>query len=95
MSLIVPRESFQLLRGDPKSFTGTADSGRRVECAFCPACGTRIYHAPEAMPDTFNLKPGTLEDTSWLSPGAHLWTSEKQPWLAIPEELPCFESQPR
>jgi hypothetical protein len=95
MSLIVPRESFQLLRGEPKSFTRTADSGRRVECAFCPTCGTRIYHAPEVMPDTLNLKAGTLDETSWLRPGAHVWTSQKQPWLAIPEGMPCFEGQPR
>ena len=94
MSLIVPRESFQLLRGEPKTFTRTADSGRLVECAFCPACGTRVYHAPEAMRDTLNLKPGTLDDTSWLTPRVHVWTQEKQPWVVIPEGLSRFEGQP-
>jgi hypothetical protein len=94
MSLIVPRECFQLLRGEPKTFTRTADSGRLVECAFCPACGTRVYHAPEAMRDTLNLKPGTLDDTSWLTPSVHVWTQEKQPWVVIPEGPSRFEGQP-
>ena len=32
MSLVVPKDSFQLLSGEPKTFTRTADSGRSVVC---------------------------------------------------------------
>ncbi len=94
MSLIVPKDSFQLLAGDLKWFVRTADSGRAVDCAFCPACGTRIYHEPTSRKDTLNIKPGTLDDTSWLSPALHVWTKSKQPWVPIPEAVRCFEGQP-
>lgn len=94
MSLIVPKDAFQLLSGEPKQFDRTADSGRSVECAFCPACGTRIYHEPSSSKDTLNIKPGTLDDTSWLSPALHVWTKSKQPWVLIPEGVRCFEGQP-
>ena len=94
MSLIVPKDAFQLLSGELKRFTRTADSGRSVECAFCPACGTRIYHEPSSRKDTLNIKPGTLDGTSWLSPALHVWTKSKQPWVPIPEGVRSFEGQP-
>jgi hypothetical protein len=93
MSLIVPRDSFEIT-GEPKVFTRTSDSGNRVDCAFCERCGTRIFHRPQRLPDTLNVKPGTLDDTSWLEPRAHVWTKSKQPWVPIPEGAKQIESQP-
>lgn len=94
MSLVVRKESFELLRGELKIFTRTSHSGRAVSCAFCPTCGTRIYHEPTYMPDTLNIKPGTLDDTSPLSPDIHVWTKSKQPWVVVPEGTPCVDGQP-
>ncbi len=94
MSLIVPKDSFRLLAGEPKSFTKTADSGNKTECIFCPDCGSRIYNAPTAVQGVLNVKPGTLDDTSWLAPGVHVWTRSKQPWVEIPDGVRCFEGQP-
>jgi len=88
MSLAVPSDSFRLLYGELKTFTTACDSGRTKSCAFCPRCGTRIYH--QVMEAALSIKPGTLDDTSWLSPGAHYWTKSKQPWVPIPDGVPCF-----
>src|SRR5262245_65152510 len=68
MSLIVRKEAFRLLQGELKTFTRTADSGSPVLCAFCPECGIRIYHEPRYMQGVLNIKPGTLDDTSFLRP---------------------------
>jgi hypothetical protein len=88
MSLAIPREAFRLLAGELKRFSVRCDSGRIKECAFCPSCGTRIHHrVGEAV---LSLKPGTLDDTSWLSPDAHYWTKRKQPWAPIPDGARCF-----
>jgi hypothetical protein len=94
MSLIVPKESFRLLSGQPKTFSRAADSGGEVVCSFCADCGTRICHAPSKLTATVNVKPGTLDDTSWLEPGLHTWTKRKQPWVQIPKDVRCFEEQP-
>ena len=90
----LPEADFTLLSGEPKVFTRDTDSGRKLPCSFCPDCGTRLYHAPENMPDTINIKPGTLDDTSWLEPNFHVWTKSRQRWLALPEGVRCFETQP-
>jgi hypothetical protein len=84
MSLSIPAEGFELLSGDLRFFEAVCDSGREKSCAFCPTCGTRIYHRTDAG---VSIKAGTLDDTSRLRPTAHYWTKCKQPWVAIPDEV--------
>ena len=94
MSCIVQKEAFRLLSGSPKTFTRTSDSGRPVACAFCPDCGTRIYHETRWLDGVLNIKPGTFDDTSFLRPQAQIWTAKKQGWVELPSEIRSFEGQP-
>ena len=94
MSMVVPRDAFELLGAELGSFTRPADSGGTVECFFCPGCGTRIYHTPSKLQETLNVKPGTLDDTSWLKPAAHAWVKRKHAWVEVPEGVPCFDENP-
>ena len=41
MSLVVRTTDFKLT-GDVKIYRRPSDSGKHVNCAFCPECGTRI-----------------------------------------------------
>jgi hypothetical protein len=93
MGLFLPRDQFVLLRGTLKSFTRSSDSGRPVVCSFCPECGNRIIHEPSRAPGLVNVRAGTLDDTSWLTPGLQAWTQSKQKWLAL-GVAPAFEQQP-
>ena len=87
MSLAVATAAFTLRSGDLKTFDEKCDSGRIKTCAFCPECGTRIYHQTE---NGMSIKAGTLDDTSWLKPNAHYWTKRKQPWVAVPDGVRQF-----
>ena len=93
MSLLVPRERLEL-SGELASFERPTDSGRTIRCSFCPDCGVRIHHEPPYAPEVFNIKAGTLDDTSDLVPKLHVWTKRKQPWFEPPEGVRCFEDQP-
>jgi hypothetical protein len=88
MSLVLPLRQLEILAGQVKFFEVRADSGRTKSCAFCPECGTRLYHRKG---DTISVKAGTLDDTSALKPSAHYWTKRKQPWVQIPDGVRCFE----
>lgn len=88
MSLAVSSDSFRLLRGELKLFSVLCDSGRTKQCAFCASCGTRIYH--QTIETVLSIKPGTLDDTAWLSPAAHYWTKRRQPWVQLGGGVPCF-----
>lgn len=61
---------------------------------FCGSCHTRIYNRNSALPDMIFLRAGTLLNSHELEPIAHIWTRRKQPWLSIPDGVPCFEESP-
>lgn len=94
MALVVPYERFRITRGEPRSFARTGESGRTLLGWFCPECGTRLYHTPGQLAQNCNLKPGTLDDTSWLRPTVHVWTRSKQAWVEIPTDAVAHETQP-
>ena len=50
---------------------------------FCGACGVRLIHGARDD-EAVSLKAGTLDDTSWLWPAAHIFTARAQPWLGLP-----------
>jgi hypothetical protein len=94
MTMVIDEGALRLTQGELKTFARKADSGREVLGAFCPQCGTRIYHKLEWRPGALSLKPGTLDDTSWLKPQVHIWTDSKQRWLDIPAGVPVHEKGP-
>lgn len=94
MSMTVPCEALIITQGHPREWRRKGDSDREVVCFFCGGCGTRLFHQPARNPDITNLKPGTLDDTSWLQPVGHVWTRSAQPWLIIPEGTLQNEGQP-
>ena len=94
MTLVVAESDFSLVRGELRTFTMRADADRNKLGAFCPRCGTRIYHKLELRRDSLSVKPGTLDDTRWLNPAKHIWTRSKQPWVVIPEDAECHPQQP-
>lgn len=95
MSMPVPREAVIILQGQPKQWQRVAASGREVSCWFCGDCGTRLFHNPTRNPKITNVKPGTLDDTSWLKPVGNLWTRSSQKWVNLNEQMLNYEGQPR
>jgi hypothetical protein len=94
MTLVVPQGDFRLVQGEVKTWSSVSDTGRGKLGAFCPRCGTRVYHKPEWRRGTVSVKPGTLDDTRWLEPDMHIWVKSKQLWVVIPEGVECHETNP-
>ena len=94
MSMPVPREAVAVVLGQPKEWTRRSESGREVTCLFCGDCGTRLFHNPARNPKITNVKPGTLDDTSWLQPVGNLWSHSAQRWVNISEHMLNYEGQP-
>lgn len=94
MSLSVPRDGLDAPWERLARCARRGTSGGMVPGHFCPDCGTRLFHEPPRYPDIVNIKPGTLDDTSWLRPVAHLWTVRAQPWVVFGDEMLRYETQP-
>lgn len=83
-----------MVRGTLESWERPTDLGTRTRCFFCPACGSRVYHQGSATPGRATIKGGSLDDTTWLRPSAHIWVSRKQPWVVLDPALPAHPTQP-
>jgi len=93
LSMTVARQAFTM-RGEPAALERPADSGRMVRARFCDQCGTRLFHEPSRATEQVNIKAGTLDDTSWVWPVAHLWLKSAQPWFTPPADALRFDDQP-
>jgi len=93
VELMVESESFEF-SGDIHSYTVAGDSGQPVHRRFCPNCGSGLFLEGDADPGWIFLKAGTLDDGSWVQPDMHIYTSAKQPWVVLTDELPRHERAP-
>jgi hypothetical protein len=93
MGMPVFAKHLRLIKGEPKTWLRRAASGRVIPQRFCGDCGTRLFTEPAGDPPTFTLRPGTLDDTSWLRPAAAMWTKSAQPWISFGNIL-AYDAQP-
>jgi hypothetical protein len=68
--------------------------GSSVTQHACPSCLTRIFSSSKSRPGAGILRAGTLDASDELQPRVHLWTSRKQPWIIIADDVQAFETQP-
>jgi hypothetical protein len=94
MTLSIHRRSLELLRGEPALISFQTPEGIRRSDRRCGDCGSRLWSEPPRYPEIFGLRPGSLDDKSWLHPIAHIWTRSAQPWVPIPEDGLRYEKSP-
>lgn len=85
---------FRILQGEPKGWHHISPSGVQVTSRFCGDCGGRLYGERAGRPEIINVRAGTLDDTSWLMPVAHMFMKSAQPWMQPAADAECHEAQP-
>lgn len=94
MSLEIARAGLRVTAGTPHFWERDAASGRRVRCAFCPDCGTRLWHEGGAQSERVTVKAGALDAPVDASGAIHIWTSRKLEGIVIPDDAPRFPEEP-
>jgi hypothetical protein len=94
LSMFVKRAALELERGELREYSLEMPDGRPKNGRFCGRCSTRLWGEPARFPELAVLRPGTLDDTSWVHPIGHIWTRSAQPWIRLPAESLRFEGQP-
>ncbi len=92
VQMFVPREDF-VVSGELAEGINPLPSGTIALQYSCAKCLTRIYGDNPAFPFV-TLRAGTLDDSQGLIPAVHLWTSSKQSWVVIPQDVPSYSTQP-
>jgi len=95
VNAVVPSASFRITKGATRKYDDSAThSGRTLSRHFCAECGSPIYSHRETTPETLGVRAGTLDDSSGLKIGTHIWTEMARPWSHIDPAAKQFPGQP-
>jgi hypothetical protein len=88
-----PADTFLLLRGQPRIYIKTAESGAKRAHAFCDNCGTPIHAAAISNPTTYSLRLGAIKQRHHLSPRRQIWCSSALSWSMDLTQIEKIERQ--
>ena len=88
------RDDVHVLAGDSSTFERSSASGFSVLFRFCRRCGSNILWEPRRLPGLIGIAAGAFADPRLPRPDQSVWTKDKHQWLALPEGMPCFETNP-
>lgn len=89
-----PDSSFNLLRGEMRTYVKTAESGNRREQTFCPECGSPVYSAtPGDGPKLLGFRVGVLRQRDQLIPRKQIWCRSAQGWIRNLGAIPHIDEQ--
>ena len=71
------------VEGRSKSWTRTADSGRRITYRFCPDCGSTVHYTGGNFPNLVAIPVGAFADPHFPAPQFSVWERRKHEWVEI------------
>jgi hypothetical protein len=86
-----PAERFVLVRGTPKTYVKTAESGNKRLHAFCGECGTPIYACAPENPQSYGLRVGAIRQRARFRPRRQGWHRSALPWIDGLATVPATE----
>lgn len=87
LGMPVERSAFALTAAPTETLERVGASGRVSRQHFCGRCLARTHSETEINLRTVTVRPGTLDDTSWVRPVAQMWSGSAQPWAVRPAIL--------
>jgi len=90
----VSKAAFRLLKGAPKHYAKTSDSGRVLMRFFCGECGSPLFTERATSPDLVTIRAGSLDDSSGLKITLNIWTSRARSWDYIDPASRQHPTQP-
>jgi hypothetical protein len=97
VNALIEANRVSLLQGDVVEITVPSPSGKSQKIARCPKCQVAVwsnylifYRGILGKAIRF-IRVGTLDDPSKMPPDIHIFTSSKQPWVALPADAQAVE----
>jgi hypothetical protein len=94
ISVLVRSSDLVRLSGTPNIWTRPAAVGGTLDCAFCPRCGTRVWHGNPDRDEIISVKGGSLDTPPDLSRAKHIWISRKLAGVMIPVDAETHAEEP-
>ncbi|WP_428354346.1 GFA family protein [Methyloprofundus sp.] len=82
------------IKGAPRSYASTADSGSPVTRYFCPDCGTPLFGELGSLKNVLAVAVGSMDDSSWFKPTAIVYHKSKPDWDFMDNSIAVYEAMP-
>lgn len=93
LNALIEADRVLLLSGTPETVATPSDSGKGQDIVRCPDCRIALWsHYAAARKAVSFLRVGTLDAPDRIPPDIHIYTRSKQPWVALPDNIPTFEA---
>ena len=92
LNALIETDRIVPLQGEPRPVPVPTDSGRPHRIFRCSACQTALWSEYGGVAGLRFVRVGTLDTPSEIAPDVHIYTRSKQPWVALPADLPRFEA---
>ena len=90
LNAMIEADRVVVLAGAPEVVDTPSNSGKGQKIARCPTCRVALWSNYGGAGDVIRfVRVGTLEAPQRLSPDIHIFTSTKQPWVALPSGVPA------
>lgn len=86
-------EDFHLLKGTPKTYVKTAESGNKRVQVFCGDCGSPLYSADAVGGKVYSLRIGVMAERAQLPPQRQIWCEAALPWTRDLLDVPGMPKQ--
>lgn len=93
VNALIETDRVQLLQGDVVVINTPTNSGKGQKIARCPQCYIAVWSNYAGAGDKFRfVRMGTLDEPQRFPPDIHIFTSTKQPWVALPQGIPAVSA---
>ncbi len=90
----VPGDTMSVTGESLTTYEDTGASGEPVLRNFCNKCGSPLFSDVKAADGLYFIKAGTLDDSSWVQPGAEIWCDSRVSWGDPGNDLPKMPENP-
>jgi len=90
VNAMVEKGSVEILHGEVEVIDTPSNSGKGQKIARCPKCRVALWSHYSGSGDRISfVRVGTLDEAARFPPDIHIFTSTKQPWVALPAGVPA------
>jgi len=89
LNALIEADRVQLLHGEVEVIDTPSASGLGQRISRCPKCHIAVWSNYGVGDLVRFVRVGTLDEPDRLPPDIHIFTSSKQPWVALPADAPA------
>jgi hypothetical protein len=90
LNAMIEADRVELLQGEVEAIDTPSNSGKGQRISRCPRCRVALWSNYAGAGEAIRfVRVGTLDEPSRFPPDIHIYTSTKQPWVALPPDTPA------